>query len=220
MKKLFLGLLTCILGLMISGWLLVPTFNSWHSTPEELAATYPGDAYIASPVQYITRAITIDAPVEEVFPWLVQMGQGRGGFYSYDGLENLFGLDIHSADRIEEAWQDLEPGEQVRLHPEGGMIVADIFPCRYLILTADEGTMTAGARQIKGEVAYSWAFYLFPEEEHQTRLVARSAYHFQAGWKAWWAFQTVSILSWVMEEKMLRGIRDRAERHYTIEAEV
>ena len=82
----------------------------------------PGDELVSRPMMGYTRAITIDAPPDDVWPWLVQIGQGRGGLYSFDGLENLVGCDIHSADRILPDFQRLEVGDLIRLGPPG-------YPC-------------------------------------------------------------------------------------------
>jgi hypothetical protein len=75
----------------------------------------PGDELVPQPVLLSTRAVTIDAPPSAVWPWLAQIGQGRGGLYSYDALENLMGLDIHSADTLVPESQQLAPGDLVRL---------------------------------------------------------------------------------------------------------
>jgi hypothetical protein len=85
-------------------------YNRWGATDAEVAAAMPGDELVPDPQLGYTRAITIDAPPEDVWPWLVQMGQGRGGLYSYDGLENLVGCDIHSADRVIADFQQLAAG--------------------------------------------------------------------------------------------------------------
>lgn len=79
----------------------------------------PGDELVDHPRYRSTRAIHINAASTQVWPWLVQMGQGRGGLYSYDWLENLFGLHMHSADTVEPALQGLAVGDLVRLVPEG-----------------------------------------------------------------------------------------------------
>jgi hypothetical protein len=79
---------------------LRPWHIRWGATDDELARPLPGDEIVPRPRKWSTRAITIDAPAEVVWPWLVQIGQGRGGLYSYDWLENLAGCDIHSADRV------------------------------------------------------------------------------------------------------------------------
>src|SRR6478736_1605922 len=79
-----------------------------------------------SPEMTSTRAITVPTSAEHVWPWIVQLGQGRGGFYSYDFLENLVGCDIHSADRIVPEWQDVVVGDEVRFAPEVGLAVASL----------------------------------------------------------------------------------------------
>ncbi len=93
----------------------------WHmrlgATDAEVDRTLPGDHYIAHPRATATHVITINASAAEIWPWLVQIGQARGGFYSYDWLENLFGCDIRNADRILPEFQHLEVGDGVKLHP-------------------------------------------------------------------------------------------------------
>jgi hypothetical protein len=106
----------------------------WGATGQEAGEPLPGDDLIADPDLTATRAITIRAPASQVWPWIVQLGQGRGGFYSYDFLENLIGCGIHSADRIVPQWQDLKPGDQVRLAPQAGLAVAHLEPGRSLVL--------------------------------------------------------------------------------------
>lgn len=90
----------------------------------------PRDDLIPIPDLLATRAITVPAAADQVWPWIVQLGQGRGGFYSYDVLENLVGCDIHSADRVVAQWQDLKVGDHVKLHPEVGLTVALVEPGR------------------------------------------------------------------------------------------
>ena len=96
----------------------------------------PGDELVSRPMLGYTRAITIDAPPDDVWPWLVQIGQGRGGLYSFDGLENLVGCDIHSADRILPDFQRLEVGDLIRLGPPGYPCfrVAHVEPAASLVL--------------------------------------------------------------------------------------
>jgi hypothetical protein len=92
----------------------------WGATGEERAATLAGDDLMANPDLTATRAITVHAAADQVWPWIAQLGQGRGGFYSYDALENLVGCNIHSADQIVPEWQAINVGDQVKLHPEVG----------------------------------------------------------------------------------------------------
>ena len=90
----------------------------WGTMDQEFDERLPGDDLIPTPNLVATRAITVRASAEHVWPWIAQLGQGRGGFYSYDFLENLVGCDIHSADRIVPEWQDAGVGDEVKLHPE------------------------------------------------------------------------------------------------------
>ena len=94
----------------------------------------PGDDLIANPDLTATRAITVHTSAEQVWPWIAQLGQGRGGFYSYDALENLAGCDIHSADQVVPEWQDITVGDQVKLHPEVGWPSLLVEPGRALVL--------------------------------------------------------------------------------------
>jgi hypothetical protein len=94
----------------------------------------PGDALISGEDLTATRALTIQAKAEAVWPWIAQLGQGRGGFYSYDCLENLIGCDIHSADRIVPEWQGIEAGDEVRLARAFGLVVASVERDRSLVL--------------------------------------------------------------------------------------
>jgi hypothetical protein len=87
---------------------------TWGATPEEAARRLPGDGLLDPADIVATRAITIDAPPYAIWPWLVQMGPGRAGAYTYDWIENLFGLDMHSADRIVPEWQQLDVGDVQR----------------------------------------------------------------------------------------------------------
>src|SRR5690242_10440737 len=92
-------------------------FRPWHlrwgATDEETTETLPGDALVPHPKSQATHAITIHAPVAEVWPWLVQVGQDKGGFYSYTWLENLVGCQMRNADRIVPQFQQLQVGDKV-----------------------------------------------------------------------------------------------------------
>jgi hypothetical protein len=92
-----------VAGTLILSPVLRPWYNSWGVTEEEAARSLPGDELVPDPRLGYTRAITIQAPPERVWPWLIQIGQGRGGLYSYDGLENLVGCDIHSAEHTSQS---------------------------------------------------------------------------------------------------------------------
>jgi len=96
-----------------------PWFMNWGATEEERTAAMPGDNLVPRPISRATRAVTIEAPPDKVWPWLVQLGQDRAAFYSYTWLENLLGVNYHNADRIHPEWQDLGQGGFVRFAPRG-----------------------------------------------------------------------------------------------------
>jgi hypothetical protein len=183
-----------------------PRYLRWGSTGEETRESLPGDDLIARPHLTATRAITIRTPAGTVWPWIAQLGQGRGGFYSYDFLENLVGCDIHSADRIAQQWQDIKAGDEVKLAPQVGLQVAAVEPGRSLVL---RGGVPIG--NTPPPYDFTWAFVLREPSEGATRLVVRERY----AYTRWWApllVEPVEVVSFVMHQKMLRGIRGRAER--------
>ena len=141
---------------------LRPRALAWGATCDEVVRPLPGDDLVANPLYVTTRAITVEAPAAAVWPWLVQLGQNRGGFYTYDVLENLMGLDIHSAETIRPDWQDLRAGEDyVTLDPDGHMkmTVAVLEPERAFVIRsgAPGEPPQAPGSFFKGELACSWA---------------------------------------------------------------
>jgi hypothetical protein len=180
----------------------------WGATEVELAVGLPGDELLLDADLVATRAVTVRAPAEQVWPWLVQLGQGRGGFYSYDGLENLVGLGIRSADRVEERWQDLAEGDLVRLGGQVGLTVARLEPAHALVL---HGTGPSLPDEGEPPFDFVWQFVLRPGRLPGTcRLVVRERYGYREPW-ARWKVEGVSWVSLLMTERMLRGVRDRAE---------
>ena len=111
-----------------------PRHLRWGASGQECDASLPGDDLIVTPDLTSTRAITVRASADQVWPWIAQLGQGRGGFYSYDFLENLVGCDIHSANRIIPGWQDIKIGDEVKLAPAVGLDVVALEPGRSLVL--------------------------------------------------------------------------------------
>jgi hypothetical protein len=171
---------------------VVPWMRGWGATPAERDAPLPGDELVPRPALRSTRAVTIAAPPDRVWPWLAQIGQDRGGFYSYTWLENLAGCRMPAADRIHPEWQHREVGERVMLHPATGVPVLRFEPGRALVLDG-------------------WgAFVLEPADDgRRTRLLARARV---AGPGAVFYAALVEIPHFVMERRMLRGIARLAER--------
>ena len=182
-----------------------PRHLRWGTTDQEKDGPLPGDDLIANPNLVATRAITVCASADQVWPWIAQLGQGRGGFYSYDFLENLVGCDIHSADRIVPEWQDVGVGDEVRLAPQVGLDVALLEPGRSLVL---RGGIPIG--NTAAPYDFTWAFALRAEPNETTRLLVRERYAYTRPW-ARLLVESAETVSFVMSQKMLRGIKNRAE---------
>jgi deazaflavin-dependent oxidoreductase (nitroreductase family) len=197
------------------GWRtrFVPWHRNWGATDEEATMPLPGDELTPPPVEQNTRAITIAAPPQEVWPWLVQMGADRGGFYSYAWLENLFGLDIHNADQIVEEWQQLAVGDWVwgARKRTGGWVVELLEPGVALVMKAADPKLGRATRRDTGiGVEFQWTFALRPSPHGTTRLLIRE--RTAAGRRLTrWMLAPVGLVSFVMTRKMLDGIRIRAE---------
>jgi hypothetical protein len=189
---------------------------TWGSTEHEASAVMPGDEIIGEARYRSTHAITIETTAEDVWPWLVQMGQGRGGLYSYDWLENLLGLDIHSAGRIDASLQTLSVGDVVRLVPEGSepplrFVVARMHVPTLLVLGPDTSRDEAFAAHLPYPC---WTFQLTPTRDDTCRLVVRFQADFQPTLLGRLAYQYALLpIHFVMERKMMLGIKARAERN-------
>jgi hypothetical protein len=183
---LFGTAVTLLYALVIRPWHL-----RWGAEPEDEERQLPGDEPFPQDGTQIVHAVTIDAPVEEVWPWLAQLGQDRGGFYSYEWLENLAGCEMKNADRIHPEWQHRQLGETVHLHPAGGLRVSVFEPGRALGL---EGWGT---------------FALEPLGSDRTRLIARGSIPRGVGAAAYGIL--MEIPHFMMERRMLHGIKQRAE---------
>lgn len=189
-------------------------FRHWGATDEETRRPLPGDDLVPHTVYETTHAIDVDAAQEDVWPWLVKMGQGRGGFYSYDWVENLGGLDIHSAERLVPEYQQLVEGDIVRLAPHTGLVVAVVEPPRTLVLraTADLASKRPPQPSDPGYFDWTWAFVVQQTGADSSRLLIR----LRADTATGLPFNVLGPVVWeplhfLMERKMLRGIRERAE---------
>lgn len=147
-------------------------YRNWGTTKEECGMPLPGDELIAGPVIQTTEAVWIDTPPEVVWPWLVQMGQDRGGIYTFETLENLVGLQYHNADEIHPEWQQLASGDEVRLARKGwlglreglALQVVDVVDQQFIVLR------TTSPRQLCDMV---WSFTVTPHWDDRCRLMIR-----------------------------------------------
>jgi hypothetical protein len=155
----------------------------------------PGDRYISPSAVVSTRAITIHAPVPVVWRWLVQIGQGRGGFYSYTWLQNLFAAGMSNTDSILPQFQNLKVGDRIMLQQNGAYAeVSLIIPERYIVLD-------------------DWSFALRPVNHATTRLVVRHAYDYsESVADMLYYYAVVEEARFVMESGMMLGIKSRAEQ--------
>ena len=186
----------------------------WGASEDELRRALPGDELLPRPDLQATRAISIAAAPAEVWPWIAQIGQNRGGFYSYDWLENLVGVEIRTLDRIRPDLRVRAVGDAVNLAPEVALSVAALEEERHLVLRGAVAVNGTGAVDGTGAGApydFTWAFVLVPQSDGSTRLVVRERYAYLTRWAAA-LVEPVEMVSFLMTERMLRGIRDRAER--------
>jgi hypothetical protein len=186
--------------------ILRPRRLRWGATDEETRRILPGDELVPTPRWQYTHAVTIHAPPEQVWPWLAQIGYGRGGLYSYQGLENLIGCDIRNADRILPEFQTLRVGDSIQIDSRiPPLPIALLEPGRVLVLH--------GVPSAENPVNTSWGFYLDALDARHTRLITRSRsdYPLTPAMRFWWGPLVIEPIGFVMERKMLLGIKQRAE---------
>jgi len=170
---------------------------TWGATDEEATATLPGDELLEDADGVATRAIDVDAPPSAVWPWLAQLGPApRGGAYTYDWIENLLGLDMHSVERVLPEFQHPQVGDTIGLGANR-MRYERVEPERVLSSRSEDGN-------------WVWTFVL-EERSDSTRLISRNRFRLPT------LASRIGMLpmepaSLVMERKMLLGIKQRAER--------
>ncbi len=187
-------------------WFLVrPWHQTWGATWIEVQRPMPGDELVPDAAWRTTHAINIQAPIQRVWSWVAQIGQGRAGFYSYDWLENLFGMNIHNVDQIVPELQHLKAGDNIPFWRGTGLTVRQIDPPKLLVLA---GSLSKEQAQAGG----SWVFALSELPRGRTRLVVRT----RSLYGPWWIAPFVCLVGepvhFIMERAMLLGIKQRAER--------
>jgi hypothetical protein len=184
------------LGVVYFRFLREPVLT-WGATDAEAAARLPGDELLEDADGVATRAVAIDAPPSTVWPWIAQMGPApRGGAYTYDWIENLLGLDMHSADRVLPEFQHPEIGDTIG-YGSNRMRVERVEPEHVLAWRSEDGN-------------WVWTFVL-EAEDGSTRLVSRNRFGLPT-LAARIGMIPMEPASLLMERKMLRGIKERAER--------
>jgi len=185
---------------------------NWGATSDEASGPMPGDDLVPKPKWSYTYAITIDAPRERVWQWLAQIGQGRGGFYSYQTLENMFGCRIHNVDHVVPELQQLDVGDPIRLHPKAPALqVAVAAPPETLVL---HGAPNPNEQTAEGGFAIStWQFRLAEDSDGSTRLLTRGRSDYSPGLANRMFFGPFPMepILFVMSRKMMLGIKELAE---------
>ena len=176
-------------------------FACWGTTPDELTRVMAGDAVITNPTHSATHAITVKAPPGDIWPWLAQIGYQRGGLYSYDWLDRLFGiLDRPSATRVLPEFQQLAIGDKIRLGPHNELTVTAVEHWRTLVLSYNEHGFE-----------WVWQFGLYPLDEHRTRLVSRGTERYALAIASWVFMRVMEPAAFIMTRRMLLGVKQRAE---------
>lgn len=189
--------------LTVASWAYLLWLRRWHlrwgATDEELMRPMAADERVPHPALETTRALTIDAPPEAVWPWLAQMGHRRGGWYAYDWLDN-FG--VPSARRVIPELQDLRVGDRIA-PTQRGFVVASLEPPRSLVLES---------RDERGRVLLSWSFLLVPLEPGRTRFIERIRGIYDANLKGLLMYLAVEPADFVMMRRQMLNLKRRAER--------
>ena len=188
----WLGAVVVLFALYL--WVVKPWHIRWGATDAEVTMIMPGDDLIPG-AKPATRAITIEAAPEEIWPWLLQLGYGKAGWYSYDWIDNDF---APSANRIIPEYQNLGTGDKILMMPGMGFEVVSVDPPQSIVSVLEDGST-------------SWCLALHPMEGGGTRLVSR--------WRPKFDITPATMLmialsepgTFIMEQKMLRTIRDRVE---------
>src|SRR5215469_10730252 len=177
---------------------LRPWHLGWGATAQEADGTVAGDELMPAPDIVATRVVEIDAPPPAIWPWLVQMGPGRGGAYTYDWIERRVGIDIRNTDRIIPELQDLKVGDEIPM-PGYAMRVERLDPEQAMVIRSSNR-------------AWVWSFEVRPANGH-TRLLSRNRFDISAlPLRDKLMYPVIEPGSWVMERKMLLTIKRRAER--------
>jgi hypothetical protein len=173
---------------------------NWGATADEIERELPGDDAVPGANYRVTRAVTIDARPEDVWPWLMQMGDGRGGLYSYDGLDRLFGFTHEQSATEILGYEDLQPGDVIPIGRGGDFPVREVIPNRALVLAGSDG-----------ETTWMWSLVLQPLDDGRTRLISRNLGVFPGGVRGALMRYAIDTAAIIMTRRMLLNLKGRAE---------
>lgn len=184
----------------------------WGLSVEEAARAYPGDELLPEPDWDWTHAVEVAARAEEVWPWLSQVGSNKGGFYSYQWLENVAGCNLRNAETVHPEWE-VHTGEELRLHPNmPGLLVTDVEPGHHFVAYAAPDPH--GKAQGRSWVAASWLFFVEPLGPTRCRVISRyrAAYSDDLATRLSFGSTLLEPVGFAMDRRMLLGIKERAEQ--------
>jgi hypothetical protein len=185
--------------------------SDWGSSEEERSREWPGDRLVSRPELVYTRGIDIAVAPRSVWPWVVQFGLGRAGFYSYELFERIFGIPVRNVESVIPEMQSLEVGDEIKLHPKApGIPVAEVSP--------GERVCFGVSRELEGrferpDPGRSWSIYLRPTGSGSTRLLLRGCVEppRRPSLPARLSLMFEGPIDFLMEQRMLRTIRRLAE---------
>ena len=199
--KILLALAGLGLLAVITIVLLTPAMDRWGATDHEISATYPGDELLARPKSFVNHAVTIHAKPEQIYPWIVQLGAGKGGYYSYTWLETyLLNCPLVNADRIHPEWQDLKVGDEVKMCPK------QPGPPPYKVAMLKPNQAVVLGHQENGTWVDLWQFVIIPQPDGNSRLILRTRTNAVGGF-----WDVIHPGVFIMERGLLLGVRDRAQ---------
>jgi hypothetical protein len=206
--RLAAGLGILMLTLVFSFAVVLSQIPRWGATDAEVALSLPGDELAPQPIVSWTNAINIDTRPEQVWPWIAQLGDARGGFYSYTFIEDRVGaitgasdytVDYENANQIVAEWQNPAPGDVLI---QGSLKVREVQPGQYLLLDSIDPK----------SMQWTWLWQLYPiNSGEQTRLIVRCLIQVPEGTVNPVATAMMNVGGFVMQQRMLQGIKLRAE---------
>lgn len=200
LKRLGVPVLLAVL-VVVATMALIPWMDRWGATDDEIAASLTGDELVPSARISYTRAISINASPEDIYPWVVQLGAEKGGMYSYEWFEtNLLQCELINADRIHPEWQNLKVGDPMKMCP------GTSGPPPYEIAIIEPNSSIIMGHKENGAWVEVWQFHFIPKEDGTTRLVIRSRSAAEG-----WFWDIIRPGEFIMMRGMMFGIKERAE---------
>ena len=199
---LVLGIIVLLIVLVVLVFIvLTPWMDRWNTTQAERTDPLPGDEYLPTPARVVNRAVTIHAPVEKIYPWILQIGADKSGMYSYTWLERLVGCKMAKVEVINPQWQNLKEGDLMK------MCAGDFAPPPYIVAQVLPGQAVIFGHKEKETWVELWQFVVVPQADGTTRLITRTRTNMVGG--MWEVFNRVAFF---MERKMLLTIKSLSEK--------